>query len=75
MKQRVEGEIGSLAQIVGVAAPGHRLGLICHLPSVVRCFLGVQTNADGRLLIERLQIAFEAFLSHQVAGFAYKFVR
>ena len=74
MKQRVEGEIGALAQIIGIATPGHRLGVNSHLPSAVRYFQGVQTNADGGILFERLQIAFEAFLSHQIAGSADKFV-
>ena len=65
MEQRIEGEIGALLQIVAVATPVYPLSTF-HFP--LSTFSGIQANAHRSVLLERLQIAFEALLAHQLAG-------
>ena len=63
MEEGVEGEVGTLFQVIAVATPRHLLAV------------NIQTDAHGSRLLERLKIAFEALVAHQLARCCCKICR
>ena len=73
MEQGVHGEVRTLPEVVGVAAPGHGFEVRGARREVRGTLLRVQPYADGRLLSERLQIALEPLFAHHLAGLRAEF--
>jgi hypothetical protein len=64
MEERVEREVRTTLQVIGVSAPRHFLCVY----GLSRRFPRVQPYAHRGLLLERMQVSLEAPVTHQLTG-------